>query len=103
MTAQQQAEEHLRRALTDLPVTAQLLLAAAAHLTCTHPDAALTPSALGRAFAAAGAAVLAPYPDVVRAAALDRLTTALADHDAGAPITNGEYALWLRAAAGRTR
>ncbi|MFE6079995.1 hypothetical protein [Streptomyces virginiae] len=101
MTAQQQAEEGLRRARTDLPVAAQVLHVVADTLSTLAPGQPLTEDTLRLAFAQAGYLVLAQYPRAVQDAALDRALAVLPNSDDLAPgITAGEYALHVRRAAG---
>lgn len=101
MSAQQQAEEHLRRARQDLPVGAQVLHTVADTLSTVTPDLPATQDTLCLAFAQAGYLVLAQYPRAVQDAALDRALAVLPNSDDLAPnITDGEYALHVRRAAG---
>ncbi|MCX5587568.1 hypothetical protein [Streptomyces erythrochromogenes] len=101
MTAQQQADEHLRRSRQDLPVAAQLLHVVADLLSDYQPEQPATTTALGMAFTAAGSEILAKYPRAVQDHALDRALAAL-PNEANLPIgiTGGELALHLRKAAG---
>ncbi|MFE3762291.1 hypothetical protein ACFXPI_11060 [Streptomyces sp. NPDC059104] len=97
-----QQDEHLRRARQDLSVAAQLLHAVADLIGGHKPEERLTTTALGLAFATAGANVLAQYPGAVRDAALLRALAALValnDDSIAQGITGGEYALRLRLAA----
>lgn len=101
MTAQQQAEESLRRARQDQPVAAQLLHQVADLLSSQVSDQPVTQHMLGLAFTTAGHTVLAQYPRAVQNTALDRALAALPNSDDLAPgITAGEYALHVRRAAG---
>jgi hypothetical protein len=96
-----QAEEHLRRARQDLPVSAQVLHCVADLLSSEVAEDVLTQYMLGLAFATAGFTVLAQYPRAVQDTALDRALAVLPDETALAPdITAGEYALHVRRAAG---
>ncbi|MEU6756955.1 hypothetical protein [Streptomyces sp. NPDC046685] len=96
-----QEDEHLRRAREDLPVAAQLLYAVADLLSDYQPEQPANTTALGMAFTAAGAGVLAKYPRAVQDHALDRALAALPDEaNLTAGITGGELALHLRKAAG---
>lgn len=100
MTARQQAEEALRRTRENLSVTAQLLHAVADVLSNSQPTDPVSIRSLGRAFTQAGAELLAQYPRAVREAALDRALDALPHAPAvRTALTDGEYALQLRAAA----
>ncbi|MFD0358289.1 hypothetical protein ACFVHW_31850 [Streptomyces sp. NPDC127110] len=97
-----QPDEALRRAREDLPVAAQLLHAVADLISDHQPEQALTTTALGLAFATAGANVLAQYPGAVRDVALLRALAALValnDDSLTQGVTGGEYALRLRLAA----
>jgi hypothetical protein len=100
MSAQQQAEEGLRRARENLSVTAQLLHAVADALSNHEPTDPVSIRSLGRAFTQAGAELLAQYPRAVREVALDRALDALPHAPAvRSTLTDGEYALQLRLAA----
>ncbi|MET8297415.1 hypothetical protein ABZW02_25655 [Streptomyces sp. NPDC005180] len=101
LTQLNQAEEHLRRAREDMPVAAQLLHAVADLLSGTEPEQPVTNRTAGLAFTYAGLAVLAPYPQAVRDAALDRALATLPE--ARPAETGGEWAIRLRAAARSVR
>ncbi|THA82743.1 hypothetical protein [Streptomyces sp. A0592] len=101
MTAQQQADEHLRRARQDMPVAAQVLHYVADRLSDYQPEQPANRYALGMAFTAAGADILGEYPPAVQEHALDRALAALPDEDSlPKGITGGELALHIRRAAG---
>ncbi|MEW1638632.1 hypothetical protein AB0469_31810 [Streptomyces sp. NPDC093801] len=102
LTQLTQAEEHLRRAREGLTVAAQLLHAVADLISDHQPEQPISTMALGLAFSAAGADILAPYPRAVRDHALLKALAVepITDQDVIAQgITGGEYALRLRQAA----
>ncbi|MFJ9112994.1 hypothetical protein [Streptomyces sp. NPDC102283] len=81
-------------------LAAQLLTAAADHLTKTKPDVELTLAAWGRALALADARVLSGYPQAVAQHAGRRAMTALRPEMWAGARTRGEWALCLRKIAG---
>ncbi|MGC5531595.1 hypothetical protein [Streptomyces sp. SR-10] len=86
--------------LQQIPVppslAAQLLTAAAGHLTKVKPDAELTVAGWGRALALADARVLTGYPQVVAQHAGHRAMHALSPEMWASARTRGEWALCLR-------
>ncbi|WP_257132644.1 MULTISPECIES: hypothetical protein [unclassified Streptomyces] len=90
--------------LQQIPVppslAAQLLTAAADHLTKVKPDAELTVAGWGRALALADARVLTGYPQVVAQHAGRRAMRALSPEMWASARTRGEWALCLRSIAG---
>ncbi|MEV7112361.1 hypothetical protein [Streptomyces anulatus] len=90
----------LQRILATPSLAAQLLTAAADHLTKVHPDTELTIAGWGRALALADARVLTGYPQAVAQHAGRRAMAALSPEMWAGARTRGEWALCLRQIAG---
>ncbi|WP_354596097.1 hypothetical protein R1Y80_00845 [Streptomyces sp. JL1001] len=90
--------------LQQIPVppslAAQLLAAAADHLTKVKPDTELTVAGWGRALALADARILTGYPQAVAQHAGRRAMAALTSEMWAGARTRGEWALCLRKIAG---
>ncbi|MEV5851429.1 hypothetical protein [Streptomyces anulatus] len=90
----------LQQILATPSLSAQLLTAAADHLTKVKPDAELTVAGWGRALALADARILTGYPQAVAQHAGRRAMRALSPEMWDSARTRGEWALCLRNIAG---
>ncbi|MEU5036579.1 hypothetical protein AB0G48_20870 [Streptomyces rubiginosohelvolus] len=90
----------LRQILATPSLAAQLLTAAADHLTKVKPDTELTLAGWGRSLALADARVLTGYPQAVAQHAGRRAMAALTSEMWAGARTRGEWALCLRRIAG---
>ncbi|WP_432147933.1 hypothetical protein [Streptomyces sp. bgisy029] len=86
----------LQQILATPSLAAQLLNAAADHLTKNRPDTELTLAGWCRALALADARVLTGYPQIVAQHASRRAMRALSTDMWDAARTRGEWALCLR-------
>lgn len=98
-TPARQADEVLQQVLAMPSIAAQLLTAAADHLTTHTPAAELTIAGWGRALALADARVLTGYPQIVAQYAARRAMRALSPDLWDSARTRGEWAIALRAIA----
>ncbi len=89
------ADAVLRQILATPSLAAQLLTAAADHLTKVKPDGELTVAGWGRALALADARTLSGYPQVVAQHAGRRAMAALRPEMWAGARTRGEWALCL--------
>ncbi|MEV8349034.1 hypothetical protein ACFVTT_15745 [Streptomyces niveus] len=94
-----QTDAALHRVLAMPSIAAQLLTAAADHLTKCKPADELTVAGWGRALALADARVLTGYPQIIAQHAARRAMRALSPDMWDSARTRGEWALALRATA----
>ena len=100
LPADQAAHEELLHRITSMPsLSAQLLLAAAAHLAKVKDDQPLTVAGWGRALALADARILSGYPQHIAENASLRAMRALSADLWATARTRGEWAVLLRTAA----